>query len=445
MRALGYFVNNDTENICLADIENNFYDYCIKFSHQPIKTFIDTSYTKSSSANKFSVMLQYMRDSDGEFLILIPNAKHLGDDLESIGAAITSLNDIKAKVQCMDIDFPDPLQSALHYTGLKGTSKTHSDNVKNAMINKAQDGLSLGRPPYGYKKGSNGKFDLIPKEASIVQMIFNLYTEEYLGLRRIVAYLNEKKIRNRKGKNWNIVTIRDILKNIVYIGTYNRFGFLIPKNHPAIIQKEVFHQARSTLSERRPRRKWGQTEPYMLSGLAICGYCGNKMIGSTKRQTWRRKDRTRTVGIYRYYQCQTRANQSACGYHTWQATALEKEVIKNIGPIQGALLEDTKTPIHTPNNTNQIKSAEKRFVWAFKSTASGQMPISTLASYLKELNKARNSITSSIDIKDINYVLNSFNSWEMLNNSDQHELLNDLIDQIIVKDEGIEVISNYNI
>ena len=213
--------------------------------------------------------------------------------------------------------------------------------------------------------------------------------------------INGQNIGNRNGKPWNIVTIRDILKNIVYIGTYNRFGFVIPKNHPPIIQKEVFHKARATLSERKPRRKWGQTEPYVLSGLVICGYCGNKMIGSTKRQTWRRKDRTRSVGIYRYYQCQTKANQSACGYHTWQATTLEKEVIKNIGPIQGSLLEDIKNPIHLPTNEKQIKLAERRFVWAFKSTASGQMPISTLASYLKELDDAKNSTRNSIYIKDI--------------------------------------------
>lgn len=440
MRAIGYFINSDLENICLANIENYFHEYCNKFSHKLINTFIDITDTKSSPTNKFAEMLQYMRGSDGEFLVLIPNAKHLGADLESIGTAISLLNDINAKIQCMDIDLPDPLQSALYHTGLKGTSKIHSDNVKNAMLNKAKNGLSLGRPPYGYKKGSNGKLNIVVKEASIVQIIFNLYTEKYLGLRRTVAYLNGQNMSNRNGKHWNIVTIRDILRNIVYIGTYHRFGFLIPKNHPAIIPKEIFHKARATLSERKPRRQWGQTEPYILSGMVICGYCGNKMIGSTKRQTWRRKDRSKAIGVYRYYQCQTRANQSACSYHTWQAAALEKEVIKKIGPIQGNLLEDPKLPIHPPNNEKQIKAAERRFVWAFKSTASGQMPISTLAAYLQELNNARDR--HSMDTRN---VVNSFNSWGILSKPDQHELLNDLIDQVIVKDEGIQVVLDYNL
>jgi len=438
MRAIGYFINHDSDGICIADIENDFRKYCTKFSHQPINIFVDTTTTQSSINSKFAEMLQYISDSDSEFLVLIPNAMHLGGDLESIATAITSLNTINSKIRCMDIDLIDPLQSALYHTVLKGRSKTHSDTITKAMINKAQNGYSLGRSPFGYNKGSDGKLNIILKEASIIQIIFNLYTEKQLGLRKIVGYLNKQNINNRNDKHWNIITIRDILKNIVYIGTYNRFGFLIPKNHPAIIPKDVFHTARDILSQRKPRRQWGQTEPYLLAGIAICGYCGNKMIGSTKRQTWRRKDRSKSIGIYRYYQCQTRANESTCNYHTWKASKLEQEVVKQIGPLQEILFEHPNRLINTPNNEKRIKTAETRFVWAFKSSASGQMPISTLASYLEELNNARNYKRPS------NVILNSSNKWDTLSKSEQHQLLNDLVYQVIVKDEDIQVLSNHN-
>jgi hypothetical protein len=200
----------------------------------------------------------------------------------------------------------------------------------------------------------------------------------------------------------------------------------------------VFHTARDILSQRKPRRQWGQTEPYLLAGIAICGYCGNKMIGSTKRQTWRRKDRSKSIGIYRYYQCQTRANESTCNYHTWKASKLEQEVVKQIGPLQEILFEHPNRLINTPNNEKRIKTAETRFVWAFKSSASGQMPISTLASYLEELNNARNYKRPS------NVILNSSNKWDTLSKSEQHQLLNDLVYQVIVKDEDIQVLSNHN-
>lgn len=74
--------------------------------------------------------------------------------------------------------------------------------------------------PYGYDKAKIDKsFTLIPNdEATIVQMIFELYTQEKLGVMKIASYLNDMHIMPRKAKMWNSATITAILKNPVYIG-----------------------------------------------------------------------------------------------------------------------------------------------------------------------------------------------------------------------------------
>ena len=36
------------------------------------------------------------------------------------------------------------------------------------------------------------------------------------------------------------------------------------------------------------------------------------------------------MGDYRYYQCQSRTNQSRCSYHTWRSTVLEEMVVAQI-------------------------------------------------------------------------------------------------------------------
>ena len=64
-------------------------------------------------------------------------------------------------------------------------------------------------------------------------------------------------------------------------------------------------------------------EPYLLSGIAFCDYCGNKMMGVTRHQRWTNKNGDRNRKTYRYYQCQSRNNQSVCGYHTWREADLE--------------------------------------------------------------------------------------------------------------------------
>jgi site-specific DNA recombinase len=123
-----------------------------------------------------------------------------------------------------------------------------------------------------------------------------------------------------------MVTVRDILRNRTYLGTYSRFGVRVPASHPALISSDDFRRVQERLSSRRPEKVKRQTSLFLLSGLAYCGYCGNKMIGVSRRQRWRRRDGSEKWAEYRYYQCESRTNRSLCGYHTRRAGDLEEEV-----------------------------------------------------------------------------------------------------------------------
>jgi len=124
-----------------------------------------------------------------------------------------------------------------------------------------------------------------------------------------------------------MVSIRDILRNRVYLGTYSRFGVRVPGSHPALISAEDFRRVQDCLISRRSNYSERQATPFLLSGLAHCAYCGNKMIGVSRKQSWKRqKDGSQAEASYRYYQCQSRTNQSLCDYHTRRANALEQEV-----------------------------------------------------------------------------------------------------------------------
>jgi hypothetical protein len=60
--------------------------------------------------------------------------------------------------------------------------------------------------------------------------------------------------------------------------------------------------------------------------MAQCGYCGNKLIGVSRKQSWKRRSGERVENSYRYYQCESRTNQSVCSYHTRRADVLEADV-----------------------------------------------------------------------------------------------------------------------
>jgi chromosome segregation ATPase len=67
-------------------------------------------------------------------------------------------------------------------------------------------------------------------------------------------------------------------------------------------------------------------QPFLLSGLVFCAKCQNKLIGVSRRQRWVTKAGEKKESAYRYYQCESRTNQSACAYNTQRAPELEARV-----------------------------------------------------------------------------------------------------------------------
>ena len=118
-----------------------------------------------------------------------------------------------------------------------------SRKVRETLKNKGENGgILCTRPIYGYKKDpDNKKHWLIDEEAAeTVRLIYNLFTEEYLGVARITNTLRDKEIitpteyfrRNGLAKRelrqnevyfWSQCTVREILKNQLYIGDVVNF------------------------------------------------------------------------------------------------------------------------------------------------------------------------------------------------------------------------------
>ena len=326
MRAIGYFCApaGSGAETALLEQQEAFDAYCRRNRHQTVATFTEDSPDRDSSG--FEEMLSHMRSSGSEYLVVLPDAQYVGGSMEAVVRRVLELDALRAKVVCSNSEMPDPLQQALRHWR-KGGSR--GERIRSAMMAKALRGEGLGKPPYGYAIGSEGRLEVVPEESEAVRLIFRMYNRSGAGMRRIVRSLNEKGIPTRGGRGWSLVTVRDVLRNRSYLGTYTRFGLRVPANHPALIDREDFRLAQEKMERRRTRRRESQpSKPFLLSGLAYCANCDNRMMGVSRRQGWRRKDGTSSVGQYRYYQCQSRANQGTCGYHTWRAGALEQAALQ---------------------------------------------------------------------------------------------------------------------
>ena len=332
MRAIGYFrVTSDIKQgvpIALEEQEKGFSRFCQERGYQPVTTFVDVDSGDRVSCTQYQRMLRDIRKQRENFLVVVKSLCHLHPDSQETVRCLLELDGLGVMVLATDEALDDPLAAALQVWSTQRQGEGSGERVREAMRLRAIRGKGLGKPPFGYRIGADQKLEVVPEEADTVSLIYRLYLQENRGVRLIARYLNERGITTRKGGRWSIVAIRDILRNRAYLGTYSRFGVKVPGSHPSIIPVHIFDRVQGQLSAKPRQGGYARRSPFLLTGLAYCGYCGNRMISVNRSQTWtRHKDGGKSKGEYRYYQCQSRANQSVCQYHTRRAEDLESAVL----------------------------------------------------------------------------------------------------------------------
>jgi len=328
VKAVGYFLEGARRNgarRAIGDQNRAFLEFCTHEGYEVAATFLDAEDHDPPDAG-FRQMLTFLRrEGRGFMLVAVDGMGVLGHDLghaamrlltiESTGVAVVSIATGR-----------DVAKDIVSAWAERGADTPVSEKVRSAMRRKAVRGEVLGRPPYGYHVGPRRRLELVPEEAVVVRYIFRLYLQEGMGIRKIAGQLNEENVPTRRGGRWSMVSVRDLLRNRVYLGTYARFGVKVPGSHPPLVTADDFRRVQERLQSHYQGERTRTVVPFLLSGLAYCARCSNRMIGVSRRQKWTTRDGEEHVGAYRYYQCESRTNQSSCGYNTQRAAELDARV-----------------------------------------------------------------------------------------------------------------------
>jgi DNA invertase Pin-like site-specific DNA recombinase len=462
MRAVGYFRETGTSS--LATQSETFLDFCQSNGFEAAATFLDPR--TQSELQGFRQMLDFVRlqGTQGFLLVAVSDLMNLGAgpteavrryfQLASLGVPIISLN-----------DGADIGSELLDLWAKNRTNGGLGERVRAAMRQKAVKGEALGRPPYGYRVGSRRKLVIVPEEGSVVRYIFRLYLKDGLGIRRIARRLNEEELRTRKGGLWSMVTVRDILRNRAYVGTYSRFGVRVPASHAPLISQEDFHQVQERLDQRRPATDSRKMSPFLLSGITHCGYCGNKMIGVTRKQKWqRRSDGTIRTAQYRYYQCESRTNRSLCDYHTRRAEDLEEDVqrhfktrgTKSARSPRNGVQSAAEAEAQIRRLKDKSKRLDRRLEEYLDSAISGRLNQDKLRALgltiAGEQIQLEERLFESYRLAQIRaseaqrrrqheMVMRRLrDDWSDLSFSERRDLIREVLERIVVKDDSIEMV-----
>ena len=260
-----------------------------------------------------------------------------------------------------------------------------STKIRTSLNGKKKKGEFIGAfPSYGYIKDPKDKHKLVIDEvaADIVRKIFDWHVNLGLGKIAICHKLNDLGILNPTGhkkielgqnyKNcgiidntytWTPSTVRNILKNEVYIGntvqgkrrakSYKIHKIEnVPKEewirvegtHEPIIDKETFEKAQE-LSKRDTKVSQKTKELSMWAGFLKCADCGRAM---NKKSSTNKNGRK-----YEYYICSTYRKKSnkLCTKHTIKEEILEKAVAQAIN-LHIDLLTNTEEMIKQINQSS---------------------------------------------------------------------------------------------
>ena len=251
---------------------------------------------------------------------------------------------------------------------------------------------------YGYRKGADGRPEIIPEQAEIVRKIYDLFLSG-TPIRGILEYLNANNIPNISGESqWAKNAVNSILTNEKYCGdvllqkTYiddcinkkvkKNTGqlpmYLVQNHHEGIISRETFDAAQAELSRRNagrsPSKKNAPTgrsrysSKYALSDRLYCGECGTRY----QRCTWRNRDGSKRI----VWRCVSRVDYGSKYCH--DSPTLDEE------PLHRAVLAAINSAVKDKNNiVYNLKAAmEKELAPA----AGQQLSLSEIDNRLEQLN-----------------------------------------------------------
>lgn len=250
-----------------------------------------------------------------------------------------------------------------------------SKKIKSAVdLKKLSGEFIYGTAPFGYKKGDMRNTIVVDEPAAkVVRQIF-AWAADGITVTNIARKLNGASIptpsvylADVRGKyktrsSWSYESVRNILTNRIYTGDTVPFKShvvrvgsnhvrqvpvemqqVIPNTHEAIISRETYYQALSTIKSVKKGRGTKSDNPF--TSLLICGCCGNRLSkGKEANKNWR-------CSMHRY------EPKTQCKDVVIDNDHLEQIVLRAITTqcrLLDAKIQSIKKESHVAKNSDQI-------------------------------------------------------------------------------------------
>lgn len=270
----------------------------------------------------------------------------------------------------------DKLMNYIRFWQASGESIKTSIRIKTRMEQLIGQGLYTGgMAPFGYKLVKKGRLnkkgielydiEIEETEAATVRWMFEKTVKEGYGSFRIANLLNKQGIHTHNDSKFQSNTVNRIMRNQLYSGymvTKSAHSDLIPSLQ--IVDKDLFDHAQFIVDQRissfnTERRIALNTKGKTLfSGNIFCAHCGSRLVVTTYKDHYTRKDGSEYHICELKYVCyhKTRKLNDCDGQTSYIAERVDQAAIAVLSDLFKRLKESPRDKALERKYKNQLSS-----------------------------------------------------------------------------------------
>lgn len=364
------------------------YEYAERNGYTVVNEYIDRALS-AKSADKRDEFLRMIKDSETQSFdaVIVYQLDRFGRNIGDIAHYMRELEQNGVILVSARENIGRDASGKLFLGVLMGMAEYYSDELSQKVLRgmnlNADKCLSLGgHCPLGYSIDKEKRFQLDPENVPVVQKIFKMYATGST-VKEICGHLNAQQIKTSSGSVFNKNSLRKLLQNPNYIGTYTGMGRNVPDAIPRIVSNEVFRQvqARMNANKKAPARARAREE-YLLTTKLFCGYDREMMIGVSG---------TGKAKVYHYYSCKNVYGKSP-------KKCNKKNVKKSW--IEDFVIDKARAQL-TDDNIARIAEEVEKIALA----SPGSINLKRLEKALRENEKAVENLLQVLERGDISEVI----------------------------------------
>lgn len=321
--------------------------------------------------------------------------------------------------------------------------ETIAERMKMGLIKRAEEGYRTAGgnyDPAGYER-KDGELIIKEDESLHIKTACDLY-EQYHSITKVQARLKELGY-----DVWRFRRYNDILRAKLYCGYVSFAGTYYKGRHEPIITEEQFNRVQALLARHKGKNA-NKAKESLLSGLLICGHCGENYVTSQNN------DKVKKEKVYRYYQCRARRFPSEydekCLNKIWNYKKLEYLIIEEINNFTVDKKTDNKKSTKIDYD-KLIKKVDEKMERTLGLYVDGKVPVALLNKQIHVLEQEKIDLQNKMETQEMQ-LQTVITEKELKQYSidlisadfpTKQAIIHKLIKQIIIDDENVDIVWNF--